>query len=80
MFSVLEGIDSVDDERVGHLIEKDHLIDDRVDAFFHDDSNIKKVLLCFGYLFHCVYLLGLFILYFPDAPEPSWTYLVYEVV
>lgn len=80
MFPVLKGVDRIDNEGIGHFIEEDFFVDNWVDAFLHDDSKMRGNLLGFGYLFHGVYLLRLFVLNFPDAAESSRSDLVDEIV
>lgn len=48
--------------------------------FFIMTLCINTNLLGFWYLFHCVDVLGLFILDFPHTSEPSWADLIDEVV
>jgi hypothetical protein len=57
MFSVLEGVDGVDNEGVGHFVKEKFLIYDGINAFLHNDSKMKTQLLGLGYLFHREYLL-----------------------
>jgi hypothetical protein len=57
MFSVLEGVDGIDNEGVRHFVEEKFLIDDGINAFLHNDSKMKTQLLRLGYLFHREYLL-----------------------
>lgn len=70
MLSVLEGVDGVNYEGIGHFIEEEFFVDDGIYAFLHDDSKMIGKLLGFRYLFHCVYLLGLLVLDFPDTAKP----------
>ena len=80
MFPILKRVNSIDDKRAGHFIEQQFLVDDWVHTFFHYYSKIETSLLRFGYFFHRVYLLWLFVLHFPYAPETPWANLVNEVV
>ena len=64
IFSILEGVVHVDDERILQLGQDLALVDDRLDTALGDDS-------CLAHLLHGKVLLGLFALYTPHLAKAA---------
>jgi len=66
VFTILECVVHIDDERVVELSENLSFIHDGLDTAFGDDASLRHLL-------HSVLLFGLLTLYLPHLPKPSFS-------